>query len=104
MNPFSSPTGRPTEIIITPVNNGWIVTLPEAHSPTELSSMIPEMIKGIKSALPGHENEIQDIIDKANANHPHPEVAPPPFTRDQNVHIFSTFDKVLAFLKVQIDE
>lgn len=99
MNPFSSPTGRPTEIIITPVNNGWIVTLPQAvHS--EISSMIPQMIKGIKSALPGGGNEIQDIIDKANEQ----QADPPPFVRDQNMYIFTRFADVLAFLKVQIDE
>lgn len=102
MNPFSSPTGRPTEIIISPVNNGWVVTLPEAHSQTELSSMIPQMIKGIKSALPGGENEIQRIIDKANERAA--DVEPPAFVRDNNVYVFTTFEKVLAFLKVQIDE
>lgn len=102
MNPFASPSARPTEIIITPVNNGWIVTLPQAvHN--EISSMIPQMIKSIKSALPGGGNEIQDIIDKANENQA-AELDQPPFVRDQNMYIFTRFVDVLSFLKVQIDE
>ena len=74
-----------TEITLTPVANGWIVSIPSLHN--ENDQALAMMIKMAKT-ITGDEVETSE--------------KKPDVTRDNSIFIFDDFEKVLAFLAKQI--
>lgn len=84
------------DIVITPVNNGWVVTMPV----TEKSPIIGQMqdfIEGLKE----DKGDLSSLLRKTGVSRSEED---PRLKRQGNVHVFVRFADVLSFLKTQITE
>lgn len=95
--------GNPLNTItITPVNNGYLVEMPQSNT-FPLSGM-REAVTGIKdmlSELKEDKNDLSAILRERGVDQPKPA---PALQRDTHAHIFVSFADVLEFLKNQITE
>lgn len=85
-----------TEFIISPVSNGWTVTIPslqfdESYDP---SGGMMKMIPGIVKAFQG-DNDLPDQEQKPEK---------PVIMRNKAVYVFDSIEKVLAFLAKEITD
>lgn len=82
-----------TEIIISPVANGWMISIPSL-------SVNDDPTGGMLKVLPGILKHMQDpeaVIEEK-------EKEKQPMVRNQSVFVFDSFEKVLAFLAKQITD
>lgn len=83
-----------TEFIISPVSNGWMVSIPSLgfndYDPTG----------GMLKALPRMFKKMQD----PEAEDLEPEADKSPMLRNKSVFVFSSIEEVLAFLAKQITD
>ena len=83
-----------TEFIISPVSNGWMVSIPslqfqEGFDPTGgMLKMIPGIMKQITDP---------DSVEESKSEKPS-------MMRNKSVFVFSTIEEVLAFLAKQITD
>ncbi len=101
---------RPSQIIIQPVANGWVVIMPSTNNDMEsiqnqFDQMLPSL-KGIVDNLRGDDNETDRIIRDAerDMNREKKRAEKAPLIPDKSMLIFDTFEKVLAHLQQTVLE
>lgn len=104
INPFNQ--GPTTEITITAVDNGWIVQMPPPPADMDEDrnmQMLTHVAKEVGKAMHGDPvlnsiSEDKTSVRKEDASPMHK------VSRNTSMHVFTTFDEVLSFLKAVVEE
>lgn len=103
-----------SSIVISPVANGWIITLPQKPEVQEQNPLglpfkmdqLGDFFRTLKQALeedPGDVSAIirnaEELLQKAVKEDKEPHITP---ERQPNVHVFPTFKETLSFLEFTI--
>jgi hypothetical protein len=98
---------KPTEITIMPVNNGWVVFLPQNAPAINAGEIMQDVFSHIRDAAEHEETDkvlskiLKEQREKEKREENNTEIK---IQRENTVYIFKEFCEVLAFLSAKIHE